>query len=104
MTTAAVTADVEARARLSLGRGHLAIHAMVAQVLASRDAGGTLADVGCGTGDLWRAANVRFSHCVGLDAVRYEGLPATSSSSRSISTQARFRSLINRLTWRQPWK
>ena len=75
MTTAAVTADVEARARLSLGRGHLAIHAMVAQVLASRDAGGTLADVGCGTGDLWRAANVRFSLCVGLDAVRYEGLP-----------------------------
>jgi SAM-dependent methyltransferase len=75
MTTAAVTADVEARARLSLGRGHLAIHATVAQVLASRGANGTLADVGCGTGDLWRATNFRFSHCVGLDAVRYEGLP-----------------------------
>ena len=75
MTSAAITADVEARARLSLGRGHQAIHATVAGVLAARGASGTLADIGCGTGDLWRATNRQFARCVGLDAVRYQALP-----------------------------
>jgi SAM-dependent methyltransferase len=75
MTTAAIAADVEARARLSLGRGHDAIHAAVARELTSRNVSGTLADIGCGTGDLWRAAHRRFSRCIGVDAVRYEGLP-----------------------------
>jgi 2-polyprenyl-3-methyl-5-hydroxy-6-metoxy-1,4-benzoquinol methylase len=75
MTTAIITADVEARARLSLGRGHDAIHRVVARELASRNASGTLADIGCGTGDLWRAARGHFSRCIGVDAVRYDGLP-----------------------------
>jgi 2-polyprenyl-3-methyl-5-hydroxy-6-metoxy-1,4-benzoquinol methylase len=75
VTAAAIAADVEARARLSLGRGHDAIHATVARVFALRGASGTLADVGCGTGDLWRAAHRQFSRCIGLDAVRYDGLP-----------------------------
>ena len=75
MTSAAIAADVQARARLSLGRGHQAIHATVARVLDARGAQGTLADVGCGTGDLWRATAGRFSRCIGVDAVRYDGLP-----------------------------
>lgn len=71
-----VDAAVEARARQSLGRGHERIHALVASLLASRDASGTLVDVGCGTGDLWRAAHDRFARYVGIDAVRYPGFPA----------------------------
>jgi len=71
----AIAADVEARARQTLGRGHEAIHGMVARLLAARGAGGTLADIGCGTGDLWRATRGRFTRVVGVDAVRYDGLP-----------------------------
>ena len=70
-----VNADVDARARRSLGRGHERIHALVASLLAARGAGGTLVDVGCGTGDLWRAARDRFTRCLGVDAVRYPDLP-----------------------------
>lgn len=71
-----VSADVAARARQSLGRGHQRIHALVASLLAARGAGGTLVDVGCGTGDLWRATRDRFARCIGVDAVRYPDLPA----------------------------
>ena len=74
MTSAAIGADVQARARLSLGRGHQAIHATVARAFAQRGVTGTLADIGCGTGDLWRTAGSQFSHCIGVDAVRYDGL------------------------------
>jgi 2-polyprenyl-3-methyl-5-hydroxy-6-metoxy-1,4-benzoquinol methylase len=70
----AINADVEARARLSLGRGHGRIHALVASLLAARGAGGTLVDVGCGAGDLWRATRDRFTRCIGIDAVRYPEL------------------------------
>ena len=38
--------------------------------------GGTLVDVGCGQGALWRAVGDRFSRYCGLDAVRYDGFPA----------------------------
>lgn len=72
----AITADVEARARQSLGRGHRAIHAMVARLLEARGASGVLADIGCGTGDLGREVQARFASIVGVDAVRYDGLPA----------------------------
>jgi SAM-dependent methyltransferase len=64
------------RARLSLGRSHQRIYEIVAEVLGARGAGGVLADVGCGTGDLWLALRGRFRACIGVDAVRYEGLPA----------------------------
>src|SRR5262249_44997443 len=70
-----VDADVDARARRSLGRGHGRIHALVGSLLTARNAGGTLVDVGCGTGDLWRATRDRFTRCVGIDAVRYPELP-----------------------------
>lgn len=68
--------DVAQRARQSLGRSHQRIYQTVAAVLASRGAGGVLADIGCGTGDLWRALRGPFRSCVGVDAVRYDGLPA----------------------------
>ena len=68
-------AGVEARARLSLGRGHDRIHRLVADLLARRGAGGTLLDAGCGTGDLWRATRGRFTRCIGIDAAHYPELP-----------------------------
>lgn len=74
--TATPDADVEQRARLSLGRSHQRIYRTVADVLAARDAGGLLADVGCGSGDLWQALRGRFRSCIGVDAVRYDGLPS----------------------------
>jgi 2-polyprenyl-3-methyl-5-hydroxy-6-metoxy-1,4-benzoquinol methylase len=67
--------DVDRRARLSLGRSHQAIYDTVAALLAARAAGGDLADVGCGRGDLWRVLRGRFRRCVALDAVRYDELP-----------------------------
>lgn len=71
----AVPADVEQRARRSLGTSDRAIYDAVARLLAERDARGTLADVGCGTGDLWSRVRDRFPTCIGVDAVRYDGLP-----------------------------
>jgi 2-polyprenyl-3-methyl-5-hydroxy-6-metoxy-1,4-benzoquinol methylase len=71
----AIATDVDRRARQSLGRSDEAIHSTVARLLADRDAAGTLADVGCGAGDLWRALSGRFAHCIGVDAARYDGLP-----------------------------
>ena len=73
--TRSTVPGVEQRARQSLGRSHQRIYETVAAVLAARGAGGSLADVGCGRGDLWQALRGPFSSCIGVDAVRYEGLP-----------------------------
>jgi 2-polyprenyl-3-methyl-5-hydroxy-6-metoxy-1,4-benzoquinol methylase len=73
--TVSPAANVEQRARQSLGRSHQRIYLTVAAVLAERGASGTLADIGCGTGALWEALRGRFQSCVGVDAVRYDGLP-----------------------------
>jgi 2-polyprenyl-3-methyl-5-hydroxy-6-metoxy-1,4-benzoquinol methylase len=70
-----VDAAVETRARLSLGRADDRVHRLVIDLLARRGASGTLVDAGCGGGDLWRAAGGRFLRCIGVDAVRYDGLP-----------------------------
>ena len=70
------TSDVEARARQTQGSSHAAIYAAVDEVLARRGAGGTLADIGCGKGLLWETVRARFTRCVGVDAVRFDGLPA----------------------------
>ncbi len=69
-------ATVEARARLSLGSSHLRIHRLVADTLAALGSGGVLADVGCGSGGLWPLVRERFSRCVGIDVVHYDGSPA----------------------------
>jgi 2-polyprenyl-3-methyl-5-hydroxy-6-metoxy-1,4-benzoquinol methylase len=74
MTT--VDADVASRARLSLGKAHDRIHRTVAGLLAARGAAGTLVDVGCGAGDLSSATAGRFARYIGIDAVRYDTLPA----------------------------
>ena len=73
-----MTRDValESRARQSLGSSSDAIYRMVARALdAHAIKGGTLADVGCGGGHLWRAVGSRFSWYRGLDAVRYDTFP-----------------------------
>jgi 2-polyprenyl-3-methyl-5-hydroxy-6-metoxy-1,4-benzoquinol methylase len=66
---------VQQRAARSLGRAHDRIHRTAAALLAARGAGGILLDAGCGTGDLWRVLAGRYTGCIGVDAVRYEGLP-----------------------------
>lgn len=71
-----VAADVEARARLSLGTSGDAIYRTVAAMLAEREAGGVLLDVGRGTGNLGRAVGARFARYLGADVVRYEDFPA----------------------------
>ena len=77
LLTMASPAGLEARARQSLGSSSDAIYRMVAGALDARGvSGGTLVDVGCGQGGLWRAIGDRFSRYCGLDAVRYDGFPA----------------------------
>lgn len=66
---------LQSRARQSLGTSEAAIYQAVDALLRGRGAAGVLADVGCGTGNLWGTLGPRFSRCIGLDAVRYEGLP-----------------------------
>jgi 2-polyprenyl-3-methyl-5-hydroxy-6-metoxy-1,4-benzoquinol methylase len=79
MTTTGTGALVglEARARATLGASSEAIYRAVVDALDVRGVrGGTFVDVGCGRGDLfWQLAG-RFDRYVGVDAVRYEALPA----------------------------
>jgi len=78
LAAASVVVDqaLDARARKSLGASNAAIYRMVADALERHHVrGGTLIDVGCGGGNLWRAVSSRFSRYVGLDAVRYETFP-----------------------------
>jgi SAM-dependent methyltransferase len=73
--TAALT--TMSRARSSRGLSSDAIHQMVARSLEMRHAGGgLLLDVGCGTGKLWTHAGRLFDCYMGVDVVRYDGLPA----------------------------
>ncbi|HEV7587286.1 MAG TPA: methyltransferase domain-containing protein [Longimicrobium sp.] len=68
---------VEERARRSLGTSGEAIYRMVAAAVAARHSGGgTLLDVGCGSGRLWPFLRDRFDRYAGVDAVRYDGFPA----------------------------
>ena len=67
---------VEERARQSLGRSETAIYEMVARALKEHGAaGGTLVDVGCGTGNLRSFVRAAFAHYVGVDVLRYDGFP-----------------------------
>jgi SAM-dependent methyltransferase len=69
--------NVEARARLSLGTSDEAIYRTVARALQGRHPGdGTLIDVGCGHGRLWKHLHQHFRQYVGVDVVRYDGFPA----------------------------
>lgn len=68
--------ELEARARQSLGQSGDAIYRMVAEaIVESGVTGGTLIDVGCGSGNLFSHLRGHFSRVVGVDAVCYGGLP-----------------------------
>ncbi|HKG94578.1 MAG TPA: methyltransferase domain-containing protein [Gemmatimonadaceae bacterium] len=68
--------NVEERARRSAGTSDQAIYAMVARALAARGVrGATLADVGCGTGNLRAHVRSHVSRYIGVDVVRYDALP-----------------------------
>ena len=68
---------VEWRARQTLGSSSDAIYEMVADAVRDRRiSGDRLVDVGCGQGALWPLLKDRFSTYCGVDAVRYEALPA----------------------------
>lgn len=68
--------ELDTRARQSLGSSGAAIYRTVATLLGQRSTGAVLADIGCGAGNLWREVGPSFARCVGVDAVRYDGLPA----------------------------
>lgn len=74
--SSAADRDLQSRARQSLGSSGEAIYRTVAEVLRERSAGGVLVDVGCGTGNLWRDVASQFPLYIGIDAVRYDELPA----------------------------
>jgi 2-polyprenyl-3-methyl-5-hydroxy-6-metoxy-1,4-benzoquinol methylase len=66
------------RARLSAGRSDPHVYDAVVKTLSSRSTGtGTLADVGCGSGELWKAAGKLFVRYIGIDIIRYPGFPDT---------------------------
>src|SRR5262245_43910277 len=72
-----IDAGLESRARLSLGASSDAIYQMVDEFLEiNQIRGGTLVDVGCGGGAIWRVVSTRFGRYCGLDAVRYDTFPA----------------------------
>ena len=62
-------------ASASGGSSHSAIYAMVRRVLAARGCGGTLIDVGCGSGRLHRELRGLFGRYIGLDLVAFPGTP-----------------------------
>jgi 2-polyprenyl-3-methyl-5-hydroxy-6-metoxy-1,4-benzoquinol methylase len=66
---------MEARARQSLGASDDAIYAAVAKALAQRGAHGRVIDVGCGLGRLRDFLGSAMESYVGVDAIRYDGLP-----------------------------
>jgi 2-polyprenyl-3-methyl-5-hydroxy-6-metoxy-1,4-benzoquinol methylase len=67
---------VEQRARETRGMSGDAVYRLVARALRDRHQhGGTLLDVGCGTGALWAYLSDHFDRYIGSDAVRYDELP-----------------------------
>jgi SAM-dependent methyltransferase len=70
------TNETERRARLSEGCSHPAIYAAVAAALSAvHRGGGSLVDVGCGSGALWHVLGPAFVRYIGVDIVRYDGFP-----------------------------
>jgi len=72
-TTAPTT---EQRAEASLGTSAEAIYRLVARTIQEwHPGGGTLLDVGCGTGGFWGYVRELFNVYIGADVIRYEGFP-----------------------------
>src|SRR5688572_21827174 len=67
----------EERARRSKGSSGDASYRMVERAVRARHpGGGTLVDVGCGSGGLWPHVRASFGRYVGVDVLRYDGFPA----------------------------
>jgi len=74
--TDAAAPTTEERARRSLGTSGHAVYGMARRAVRARHpGGGTLVDVGCGSGGLWPYLRDSFDHYVGMDVVRYPGFP-----------------------------
>ncbi len=74
---------VEERARRTLGISDVSIYEMVARALDKCAHGeDVVVDVGCGAGQLWPFLRSRFSHYIGVDAVRYRDFPADAEFSQ----------------------
>jgi 2-polyprenyl-3-methyl-5-hydroxy-6-metoxy-1,4-benzoquinol methylase len=70
---------VDERARATCGASDVAIYRLVARAIGQcHPAGGTLLDVGCGTGSLWSCTRDRFDCYIGADVVRYDGFPESA--------------------------
>jgi SAM-dependent methyltransferase len=74
----------EERAIETLGStGSDAVYRLVERVIRARHpGGGTLLDVGCGTGTIWSRVRDVFDRYVGVDVVRYDGFPASGEFER----------------------
>ena len=71
-----INVDNQARACLSQGESGAAMYELVNAVLAERELhGGTLLDVGCGSGGLFKRVGQRFDRYIGADIVRYPVFP-----------------------------
>ncbi len=75
MTISDVSNNVAERAKQSLGGSSDPVYQMVAKALNQLNSGGILVDVGCGSGRLWSFVGDRVDRYLGVDVVRYDGLP-----------------------------
>lgn len=71
-------ADARTIASKAGGASHSAIYRLVHHVLAGRQRGGRLVDVGCGRGLLDEVLRGLFDRCVGLDILSFPGTPQGS--------------------------
>lgn len=75
MVEGGVTTSVEERARRSLGASSDAVYRMVSLALAEVRAGGTLVDLGCGSGRVLPFLASQVSTYIGVDVIRYDDFP-----------------------------
>src|SRR5436309_7848897 len=72
----AAARDPVERARESRGSSSDGVCRMVAQVVRQRHpGGGTVVDVGCGQGEVWRYLAPLVNRYIGADVVRYDDFP-----------------------------
>jgi 2-polyprenyl-3-methyl-5-hydroxy-6-metoxy-1,4-benzoquinol methylase len=70
--------ETRSRAKQSGGTSQMAMYQTVSCLIRDhrRGRGGTLLDVGCGTGAVWNVLRDCFEFYIGADIIRYEGFPA----------------------------